>query len=158
MPQSARKFADLLTEAVYVIAHREKITIQALHDELGYALGREQSAGSALKYWRKGHIPAELDDIEALAQALVERQGLSTAQSLAQFLESAGHPYPQAVLQTCFPAPAPPPPISPAPLPHLGDFYGRQVDLHTLQTWLTRDQIRLLGIFARGGKAKVVWP
>jgi hypothetical protein len=83
MAMSAEKFAQLLTTAVHQIRLREakttKKTIQMVQDELGYALGRE--GGSCIEYWRKGHFPAELDDLEKLAQELVKRGGLATREN-----------------------------------------------------------------------------
>ena len=70
MSGSPQKFANLLTEAIHTIRLREskrvKKTIRIVQDELGYALGRE--GGSAIEYWRKGHIPAAVEDIAALAR------------------------------------------------------------------------------------------
>jgi hypothetical protein len=90
MARSARRFARLLTEAIYRIRFKESRLIQAVQDELGYALGK--AGGSAIEYWRKGHIPAQLEEVENLAAELVRREGLSTGQQIQAFLASAGHP------------------------------------------------------------------
>jgi hypothetical protein len=82
MIRSPEKFAQLLTEAIYKIQAQEsktvKKTLGIVQDELGYALGRE--GGSPVEYWRKGHIPASIDDIEGLGRELVKRGGLDQAE------------------------------------------------------------------------------
>jgi hypothetical protein len=90
------KFADMLTIAVRTIAAREHKTIACVQDELGYALGRD-SGGSCIEYWRKGHVPADLSEVEKLAQELLRREGLQLREG-EQFLQSAGHPHPKDVL------------------------------------------------------------
>jgi hypothetical protein len=92
MTETAPRFAELLSTAVRTIAARENKTIASVQDELGYALGRE-TGGSCIEYWRKGHIPASLHEVEKLARELVKRDGLSGVER-QQFLYSAGHPYP----------------------------------------------------------------
>ena len=75
MARSPQKFGQLLTEAVYKIRIAEsktiKKTISLIQDELGYSLGRE--GGSCIEYWRKGNIPASLDDVLNLAGELASR-------------------------------------------------------------------------------------
>ena len=71
MSRSTEKFARFLTEGVHRIRLREAKTIQVVQDELGYALGREGE--SAIEYWRKGHLPPKLGDIEKLARLIVTR-------------------------------------------------------------------------------------
>ncbi|MCK6625879.1 MAG: ATP-binding protein [Anaerolineae bacterium] len=100
MPKSAQKFAQLLTEGVHRIRLREAKTIQIVQDELGYALGREGE--SAIEYWRKGHLPPYLADVEKLARIMVER-GRLEREWLEQFLSSAGHPAPEALCEELFP-------------------------------------------------------
>ncbi|MCB0211949.1 MAG: hypothetical protein KDJ52_21590, partial [Anaerolineae bacterium] len=100
MTRSEDKFAGLLTEGVHLIRLREAKTIQIVQDELGYALGRE--GGSSIEYWRKGHIPPTLADIEKLSQEIVTRAGLQR-DWLKQFLASAEHPYPDRICDQFFP-------------------------------------------------------
>lgn len=98
MDQSPAKFAQLLTAAIYKIRIVESKTIRKkigiVQDELGYALGRE--GGSCIEYWRKGHIPADLADLEQLTRALVERGGLNQPE-VKQFLLSAAYPNPDSL-------------------------------------------------------------
>lgn len=100
MATSPTKFAQLLTGAIYKIRIAEsktvKKTVGLVQDELGFALGRD--GGSAIEYWRKGYVPAKLEDVENLARILVKRGGLDRVE-MAQFLASGGHPHP-AVLET----------------------------------------------------------
>lgn len=105
MTRSPQKFAQLLTTAIHNIRIREakitKKTIGMVQDELGYALGRE--GGSCIEYWRKGNIPATLDDLEKLARELVRQHGLN-AEELKDLLDSAGHPQPAAFTSQMYPA------------------------------------------------------
>lgn len=87
-------FASLLTEGVHLIRLREAKTIQIVQDELGYFLGRE--GGSSIEYWRKGHVPPSLADVEKLGREIIRRGGLDRAW-LEKFLTSADHPYPQRI-------------------------------------------------------------
>ena len=101
MKRSEEKFASLLTEGVHLIRLREAKTIQIVQDELGYALGRE--GGSSIEYWRKGHIPPNLADIDKLAKEIVPRAGLDR-DWLEKFLTSAEHPYTGRICDQLFPA------------------------------------------------------
>ena len=89
MTPNPGKFAQLLTEGIHRIRIREEKTIQAIQDELGYALGRQ--GGSSIEYWRKGHLPPKLTEVEDLAKQLVRRGQLERTW-LGPFLSSAGHP------------------------------------------------------------------
>lgn len=89
MAKWPNKFSKLLTKAVRLISVGEDKTIGLVQDELGYALGRE--GGTAIEYWRKRHIPADLSDIETLARELVQRGGLINRAELEQFLRAAGY-------------------------------------------------------------------
>lgn len=107
MAPSAEKFAQLLTAAIYRIRIAEsktiKKTISLIQDELGYSLGRE--GGSCIEYWRKGYVPAKLEEVEMLARALARRGGLEQPE-LTQFLASAGHPNPAGAIERLFPSAA----------------------------------------------------
>jgi len=71
MARSPTRFAQLLSEAVHRIRLRESKRTSVVQDELGAELGR--GGGSAVEYWRKGHIPFHQSEIEALARQLVRR-------------------------------------------------------------------------------------
>lgn len=88
---SSERFAELLTQAVRRIALNRNTKIQVVQDELGYALGRE-AGGSSIEYWRKGHVPASLAEVERLAQELLRRGGLTSAKEVERFLMYADHP------------------------------------------------------------------
>jgi hypothetical protein len=97
---SQQRFAQLLTEGIHRIRLHTSKTIQAVQDELGYALGRK--GGSAIEYWRKGHLPPRQSDIEALARTLV-RQAHMERQWLEEFLRCADHPAPLTICEELFP-------------------------------------------------------
>lgn len=167
MGPSAAKFADLLTIAVRTIAARANKTIASVQDELGYALGRE--GGSSIEYWRKGHIPADLDDLEKLAGELVRREGLSQEQC-ELFLRSADHPEPGRVARQLFPPPAnhttPAPPLlrqlSPfvvgLPITSPRQFFGRERELTRIfDLWrhFPLQNLAVLGL-KRSGKSSLL--
>jgi hypothetical protein len=130
MATSPEKFAQLLTQAVHRIRLREsktiKKTIRIVQDELGFALERE--GGSCVEYWRKGHIPATMDDVEKLARELVERGGLDQDE-FKQFLHSAGHLDPTGLAKELFYTEELAPFIVGPPLTRPGQFFGREQEL-----------------------------
>lgn len=165
MTQSAQRFAKLLTEAIYQIRLREHKNIAIVQDEVGYAIGRE--GGSAIEYWRKGHIPKDREEIELLAQELVER-GKLEQDWLEAFLDSADYILPEPLIQDIFPAkPAlhtkqTAPTITirqektqhfllPVP-PH--QLYGRDQALTSINQLLDDEKCRLLTIVGPGGIGK----
>jgi hypothetical protein len=90
MSASPQKFGQLLTEAVHRIRMRESNKlVSVVQDELGYALGKE--GGSAIEYWRAGHIPAKPSDVELLAREIVRRSDVDR-RWLEDFLHSADYP------------------------------------------------------------------
>lgn len=179
MSASPEKFALLLTQAIRQIAWRYNVTIQAVQDELGYALGRE-TGGSAIEYWRKGHLPARLPEIEALARELIQRGSLAGPAELEQFLACAGHPSPAAYAGQILPdaAPAAPPLllseavasddhllpadhpafIAGPPITHPRYFFGRQRELKRLFNLLSRRPLQNAAIIGprRSGKTSLL--
>jgi hypothetical protein len=158
MTRSPEKFARLLTEAIYKIQVQEsktvKKTLGIVQDELGYALGRE--GGSAVEYWRKGHIPASIDDIERLGHELVKRGGLNQAE-LEQFLLSAGHPQTLELCNQLFPQPHPEafaPFIVGPPITHPRQFFGREQELRRVYNLFKRFPLQNVAVVGlhRSGK------
>jgi hypothetical protein len=99
MVNSAR-FAELLTSAVRTIAAHEHKTVATVQDEVGYALGRD-AGGSCIEYWRKGHVPTDLHDLEELTKELVKRGGLNQVEC-EQFFRSADYPNSKDMLSELF--------------------------------------------------------
>lgn len=146
MSANPEKFAQLLTEGVHRVRLRENKSVQMVQDELGYALGRE-GGGSAVEYWRKGHIPPRLAEVEALARQLVPR-GQMDRTWLEQFLRSAGHPAPEPLCRELYGGTAAAPPSPPTataaapaqlapfvvgpPVMHPRQFFGREAELRRI--------------------------
>lgn len=164
----AEHFAELLTEAIHRIRLRESKSVQVVQDELGYALGRE--GGTAIHYWRKGHIPAKQEEIGELAQALVRRGRLERAW-LAAFLESAGYYDHHNLVQSLFPhtsdaptadTPANPIPSAPfiagPPLTQPRHFFGRQRELRRIFGLLKRFPLQNTAVIGpyRSGKTSLL--
>lgn len=81
------RFAVLLTAAVHRIKWLEGKPVAVIHDELGYALGKQ--GGAMIEHWRKGHLPARRGDVERLAGLLMARGGLDRAWG-CELLAAAG--------------------------------------------------------------------
>jgi hypothetical protein len=102
---SKSEFAQNLTIAVHRISLRESNKpIRVVQDELGYALGKQ--GGSAIEYWRKGHIPSHLTVIENLAKEIIHRSDLDR-DWLLKYLISAGYPAAEDFCNRLFPTSSP---------------------------------------------------
>ncbi|MEM7133162.1 MAG: FxSxx-COOH system tetratricopeptide repeat protein [Chloroflexota bacterium] len=168
MARSPRRFAELLQEGVAAVAARSSKPKGVIHDELGYAIGR--NGGSAIEYWAygDGHIPTNQTEVVALARVLMDEGKLDQGW-LTAFLESAGYVDRAELLAELFPAMEqgkakvePPPaelslPIDvlppPAPLP-VGSimplsrnplFVGREEDLRSVARTLSADKAAAVG-------------
>ena len=160
MARSSEKFAQLLTEAIYKIRLHEsrtiKKTVRIVQDELGYVLGRD--GGSCIEYWRKGYLPAALDDLEQLARELVKRGGLNQ-EELRQFLSSAGHPNPLSLSNQLFP---PDDELAPfivgPPITHPRQFFGREQELKRIFGLWTRFPLQNVAVIGlhRSGKTSLL--
>ncbi len=162
MTRSPEKFAQLLTEAIYKIRLGEsktvKKTLGIIQDELGYALGRE--GGSCIEYWRKGYIPAKMDNVEKLAQELVNRGGLNLPE-LKQFLYSAGHPNPTSLCDELSPSLASEefaPFIVGPPITHPRQFFGREQELKRIFGLWKRFPLQNIAVIGlhRSGKTSLL--
>ncbi|MBK6324753.1 MAG: tetratricopeptide repeat protein [Chloroflexi bacterium] len=158
----AQQFARLLTEAVYHIRHLESKSIQAVQDDLGYALGKR--GGSSIEYWRKGYVPAKIEDVEKLAVELAEH-GRFTRQWMLQFLRSAEYPEPDGLLDRLYDVS---PPVETAVSPHEAagtavpanfpapptPFLGRVAELAAIIEQLQNLDCRILTLVGQGGIGK----
>lgn len=155
MTRSPTKFASLLTEGVkrVSICERNK-TLGAVQDELGWAI---KKSGSAIAYWRKGHIPADSQHVEKLAREIVRRSDVRR-EWLKGFLVSADYPESTNLCGELFPSawlpgsqsgysPLPPsahdmrefaPFVAGLPIMHPRQFFGREWELK-----------RIFGLWAR---------
>ncbi|MFK7802119.1 MAG: tetratricopeptide repeat protein [Anaerolineae bacterium] len=164
MAESADRFAQLLTEAIYQIRLREHKNISIVQDEVGYAIGRD--GGSPIEYWRKGHIPKERSEIEALVKVMTERSDVDE-EWLADFLDAAGYISPQPLINHYFPdlmatrvsSEGPVPvreisrpkstlPLAPTP------FLGRTVELDAICELIIGQDCRCVTIIGPGGIGK----
>jgi hypothetical protein len=159
MAKSPEKFAQLLTQAVHRIRLREsktiKKTIRIVQDELGYALGRE--GGSCIEYWRKGHVPATMDDVEKLARELVKQGGLNQDE-FKQFLHSAGHPAPTGSGNELFQTEELAPFIVGPPITHPRQFFGREQELKRIFGLWKRFPLQNIAVIGlhRSGKTSLL--
>lgn len=100
---SEQEFARLLTEAVYTIKARENTTLAIVQDELGHLLNCK--GGSCIEYWRRGHVPSDVQALETLAVTLLRRAGYDQVW-LRNFLKHGQHPAPDAFCAEQVGAPA----------------------------------------------------
>lgn len=101
MGMNPERFGRLLSEAIHRIKIKSNKLIQAIQDELGYAIGRE--GGSAIEYWRTGHVPSDLEEVERLAREILKRIDLGR-RWLKEFLSSAGHPLADQLCDDLYPS------------------------------------------------------
>lgn len=160
MARSPQKFAQLLTEAIYNIrisdAQVFKKTVRMIQDELGYALGRQ--GGSSIEYWRKGNIPAAVNDLENLTRELVKRKGLNS-DTTKQFLDSAGYPHPTNFWTELFPSPQDFAPfIVGPPITHPRQFFGREPELKRIFDLCKRFPLQNVAVIGlhRSGKSSLL--
>ena len=181
MSKSPERFARLLTQAVRRITLLSDSKIQVVQDELGYALGRE-AGGSSIEYWRKGHVPARVAELESLAQELAKRGGLTDPRELEQFLSHADHPNPAGLIAEMLPtlhrdSPALPilteefvnhdaPPLAEhppflagPPIKHPNHFFGREREFKRLFNLLGRRPLQNSAIIGprRSGKTSLLY-
>jgi hypothetical protein len=179
MFKSPDKFARLLTQAVRQIALNTNRKIQIVQDELGYAIGRD-TGGSSIEYWRKGHIPSNLEDIEMLARELLQRSGLTNSTEIEQFLAYADHPaaadLARQIMSDMQPAEldsSPTTSLTPQVLPSLDEhptfiagppilhpyyFYGREREIKRLFNLLKRRPLQNAAVIGprRSGKTSLL--
>ncbi len=160
MARSPQKFGRLLTAAVHNIRISDerslKKTVRVVQDELGYALGRH--GGSSIEYWRKGNIPATIDDLENLTRELVKRNGLGSDETL-QLLNYAGHPQPSGFWAELFPLQQEfasfvvGPPIT-----HPRQFFGREAELKRIFNLCKRFPLQNVAVIGchRSGKSSLL--
>lgn len=137
--ENPKRFAHILTEAIYAIKQKERKPVGLIEEELGYACGKEGS--SYIIYLRKGHIPSTQADLEKLTKNLIELQGL-TKEACEEFLIVGGHPNPNQVLN-------PPPVDRPDPVEY---FTGREAELGELITNLQPRKV--VTLYGPGGVGK----
>lgn len=147
MKSSPDQFAYWLTQAVRLIKATEGKDIHIIQDELALALGRG-SGEASIGYWRKGHTPADLQELVRLADLLAGRGGLGR-HSYGPFLASAGHPQAAALARERFPSsdgaplPARPLPYNPnRPITDPRRFFGRERECRRIFTWLLHEPLQ----------------
>ena len=165
--KSPVQFKQLLSRAVRTIALQENKTIQLVHDELGYELGRQ--SGSCIDYWRRGNCPADPDDSLKLAKAIARRQGLEKS-DLVLFLKAVEPWLPQSQIDEVVSAlsvshqrtvsqalPKSPFIVGP-PITNPDDFYGRSQELQRMQTWWKTAPLQNVAIVGpkRSGKTSLL--
>lgn len=144
--------------------------MQIVQDELGHALGRAN--GSCIDYWRRGHTPGDVADLEKLAQSIAARRGLTTSE-IEQLILSAEPYYSRAQIArllgntngaapTTASAPAGKQPFSPfivgPPITQPRRFFGRDPELQRIFGWWRRRPLQNVAIVGpkRSGKTSLL--
>jgi hypothetical protein len=90
------EFAGLLTTALRRIKANTNKTLDAIKDELGYTLKRD-TGGSFIDYLRRGNVPTDTADLEALSSTLFCLKALDE-EELMRFLRTGGHANPRTAV------------------------------------------------------------
>ena len=104
MPASHRKFGELLEEGIKRVHINRKKPIGLILDEFGYELRPDDSSKGryAIGHWYyKKRIPAEMEDVAKLAQLIITNSDLER-DWLEAFLQSAGYPKPESLVNQYF--------------------------------------------------------
>ncbi|MEM7798249.1 MAG: tetratricopeptide repeat protein, partial [Chloroflexota bacterium] len=151
--------------------------ISIIQDEIGYTFDPPLT-GVTIESWRYRKRPPPLPDLEQLAAALLTYKAADHSPDwLTAFLESGGHPYPEALREKYFPAEASmsdnrypvsesgpsdtgqrtsdiaPPPALTAYLPPTPEgFVGREADLKRFRAALERTGLAIIVGMAGVGK------
>lgn len=176
MAKKSSEFGKLLSEGVHRISLHESRSIQAIQDELGFALDR--AGGSAIDFWRKGNVPKP-HDIEKLAREIIRRSDLGKVW-LERFLFQADYPHAQALVAELFlqseqAKPSQKPTqnesysisndslefssfVTGSPITNIGQFWGRERELQRLFSGLKRFPLRHMAIIGpqRSGKSSLL--
>ncbi|MEM8863080.1 MAG: hypothetical protein AAGD96_32615, partial [Chloroflexota bacterium] len=97
------RFGDNLSNALHAIKRHSGKKISVIMDELGYGFEPELS-GDTIESWRYRKAPPTLAHLETLARLIIAYQTpYHDREWLNTFLESANHPYTQALCDELFP-------------------------------------------------------
>ncbi len=155
-------FGDLLSNALHEIKQHAGKKIGALQDEIGYTF-EPHLTGDTIESWRYRKRPPTTLHLERLAESLLTYRSPSHNRNwLIAFLQSADHPYPDAVADKFFPnktTESPdqtasvdfaPPPLASYQPPVAAGFVGRAAELARY-----RAQLEAKGLAAVVGMAGV---
>jgi hypothetical protein len=95
-------FGSLLTAGIKRVGLEREMSLSAVQDEIGYLLGRNGSRGvNSLYHWRRGHIPAQIHDVEILSEHLIRWARMDRSWH-TEFLAAGGHPDVESFLNRFF--------------------------------------------------------
>ncbi|MFK7805838.1 MAG: hypothetical protein AB8G95_29680, partial [Anaerolineae bacterium] len=167
------KFGDHLSNALHEIKRHSGKKISVLMDELGYGFEPELS-GDTIESWRYRKAPPTLAHLETLARLIIGyKAAVHDRGWLDTFLQSAEHPYPQAICDELFPSkdkpqepeqkPAqtvvnrlPPPSLKAYAPPAVSNFVGRQPDLTRYKISLEKQTFAAISGMAGVGKTTLM--
>lgn len=145
MSQAAKDFAELLTNALHRIKEETKQPIYEIEDELSIPIRRSRET---LEKWRRGNLPADLEQVKIVAGMLFEKKGLANRAEFELLLSYAGHPRPASAWQELF---SPPQVDIPTPDDH---FIEREDKLNELLRALQDTEVKVLSLCGPGGIGK----
>ncbi len=148
-------FGDLLSNALHDIKQKTRKKISIIQDELGYAI-TPPLAGTTIEYWRYRKRLPPIDQVEALAHALISYDvAAHDREWLIAFLQSADHAYPDTFADTIFPPSpnvAPPPSLDAYRPPLPRGFVGRTHEIEAYSEQLANDRFVIISGMAGIGK------
>ena len=161
-------FGDQLSNALHEIKQYAGKKIGALQDEIGYTFDPHLT-GDTIESWRYRKRPPTTVHLERLAESLVAYGSPRHDRAwLVAFLQSADHPYPDAVADRLFPdtaqnqpVPAPPqidfapPPLRSYRAPNAVGFVGRAAETARYRAQLAAEGVAVVAGMAGVGKTSL---
>lgn len=144
MTQSSKEFAELLTRAIHRIRKSTSKPIYKIEDELGEAINHTRET---IEKWRRGRLPADLEQAEIIAKVLLDKGGLVDREEFEEFLNYAGHPRTAMAWQDVYSS-------NTASLAPNELFVGREEKISELLEALHDQETRVLSLCGPGGVGK----
>lgn len=100
-PENPAEFGRQLSRAVKLLAALRDVPMTRVEQDLALAVGRSETT---IGYWRKGRLPKDSGDIQALGRAIIEQRRTVSFTDLDEtwlqaFFKAAGYPTVENILE-----------------------------------------------------------
>ncbi|MBN1217611.1 MAG: hypothetical protein JXM69_01680 [Anaerolineae bacterium] len=150
------EFKQLLKEGIDSVANRQGKKVRAVETEIGEAL---HVSPHTVQRWKRGYTPTDMERVEFIA-LFCQHQGRVDKGWVQRFLNQAGHPAPNAVMDRLFPKGTNQGVSQELPRvyhnlpPRFGEFIGRETELSRVLEWVENSRWPLAAIEGMGGIGK----